>query len=51
MNALMREWQRFTPTERFARWAVYFALVLALVVALYRKKSTIQVDEIDLLKG
>jgi len=27
MNALMREWERFTPTERFTRWAVYFALV------------------------
>ncbi|MCE2762551.1 MAG: hypothetical protein LW713_16320 [Acetobacteraceae bacterium] len=33
MNALMREWERFTPTERFTRWAVYFALVLALVWA------------------
>ena len=33
MNALMREWQRFTPMERFTRWAVYFVLVLALVWA------------------
>ena len=33
MNALMREWRRFTPMERFTRWAVYFALVLALVTA------------------
>ena len=33
MNALMREWQRFTPMERFTRWAVYFVLVMALVWA------------------
>lgn len=31
--------------------AAEVAVGLALVVALYRKKSTIQVDEIDLLKG
>ena len=33
MNALMREWQRFTPTERITRWVVYFVLVMALVWA------------------
>ncbi len=31
--------------------AAEVAVGLALVVALYRKKSTIQVDELDLLKG
>jgi NADH-quinone oxidoreductase subunit K len=31
--------------------AAEVAVGLALVVALYRKKSTIQVDEIDLLRG
>jgi len=31
--------------------AAEVAVGLALVVALYRKKDTIQVDEIDLLKG
>ena len=31
--------------------AAEVAVGLALVVALYRRKSTIQVDEIDLLKG
>jgi phosphonate transport system permease protein len=34
MNALMREWQRFTPAERIGRWAAYFIIVLALIWAL-----------------
>jgi len=33
MNALMREWQRFTPMERITRWVIYFALVVALIWA------------------
>jgi NADH-quinone oxidoreductase subunit K len=31
--------------------AAEVAVGLAMVVALYRRKSTIQVDEIDLLRG
>jgi len=32
--AIDREWRRFTPAERFARFAVYFAVVAAIVVSL-----------------
>src|SRR5262245_6394069 len=32
--AIDREWHRFTPAERFARFAVYFAVVAAIVVSL-----------------
>ena len=31
--ATTREWQRFTPGERYARYAVYLALVIAVVVS------------------
>ena len=32
--ALEREWRRYTPTERFARFALYFGIVAACVVSL-----------------
>lgn len=34
MSAIEREWSRFTPSERLARFAVYFASVAAVVVSL-----------------
>src|SRR5262245_62666885 len=32
--AIDREWRRFTPAERFARFVVYFTVVAAIVVSL-----------------
>jgi hypothetical protein len=32
--AVAREWQRFTPAQRLSRFAVYLALVAAVVVSL-----------------
>ena len=34
MTALLREWHRFTPLERFGRWLVYLGIVAALVWAM-----------------
>jgi phosphonate ABC transporter permease subunit PhnE len=31
--ATIREWRRFTPSERFARYAIYLAIVAAVVVS------------------
>ena len=32
-SAVAREWQRFTPMQRLARFAVYLAVVAAVVVS------------------
>ena len=32
-SAVEREWRRFTPVERIARWSVYFLVVAAVVVS------------------
>lgn len=34
MNAVHRVWQRYTPRERFARFALYFGIVFALALSL-----------------
>ena len=33
-TALEREWRRYTPAERFGRFALYFGIVAACVVSL-----------------
>ncbi len=34
MNTTSHHWQRFTPAQRWSRWAIYWSCVLAIVVSI-----------------